>query len=72
MKDLATGAVLPGPVESSTGDFCGSPDSRGLLWTHRDDNGRPDKIVRRPARGGPDNDVLVYQEADEAFSCRCT
>ncbi|MEI7931934.1 MAG: S9 family peptidase [Alphaproteobacteria bacterium] len=67
VKDLATGAVLPGPVESSTGDFCWSPDSRWLLWTHRDDNGRPDKIFRRPARGGPDNDVLVYQEADEAF-----
>ncbi len=67
VKDLATGEILPGPVESSTGDFCWSPDSRWLFWTHRDENGRPDKIYRRPARGGAGDDVLVYEETDEAF-----
>jgi oligopeptidase B len=40
------------PVESTTGDFCFSPDSQWLFWTNRDDNGRPAKIYRRPAAAG--------------------
>lgn len=67
VKDLATGQVLAEPVESSTGDFTFSPDSQWLFWTHRDDNGRPDKIYRRPTRGGAKDDVLVYEEADEGY-----
>jgi oligopeptidase B len=67
VKDLATGEVLNEPVESSTGDFAWSPDSQWLFWTHRDDNGRSDKIYRRPARGGLKDDVLVYDEPDDGF-----
>ena len=67
VKDLATGEVLKEPVESSTGDFAWSPDSKWLFWTHRDDNGRSDKIYRRPARGGLKDDVLVYDEPDDGF-----
>ncbi|MDR7118236.1 S9 family peptidase [Caulobacter sp. BE254] len=67
VKDLTTGEVLKEPVESSTGDFAWSPDSQWLFWTHRDDNGRSDKIYRRPARGGLKDDVLVYDEPDDGF-----
>ncbi|HWT50928.1 MAG TPA: S9 family peptidase [Caulobacter sp.] len=67
VKDLATGAVLESPVESTTGDFCFSPDSQWLYWTFRDDNGRPAKIYRRPARGTSQDDVLIYDEPDEGF-----
>jgi oligopeptidase B len=67
VKDLATGEILKEPVESSTGDFVWSPDSKWLFWTHRDDNGRSDKIYRRPARGGLKDDVLVYDEPDDGF-----
>ncbi|MFZ5670788.1 MAG: S9 family peptidase [Pseudomonadota bacterium] len=67
VKDLATGEVLPGPVEDSYADFTFSPDSKWLFWTHRDENGRPDKIYRRPSRGGAGSDVLVYEEEDEGF-----
>ncbi|MBL8543694.1 MAG: S9 family peptidase [Hyphomonadaceae bacterium] len=65
MKDLASGETLPGPVQNCTGDFCWSPDSRFLFWTFRDDNGRPAKVYRRPARGG--EDTLVYDEPDDGF-----
>ncbi len=65
VKDLETGALLGEPVESSTGDFSFSPDSAFLFWTFRDDNGRPTRIYRRPARGG--EDALVYQEPDPGF-----
>ena len=63
--DLATGATLAGGVESSTGDFAFSPDSAWLFWIWRDENGRPAKVYRRPARGG--EDALVYEEADAGF-----
>ncbi len=65
VKDLATGQVLPDPIPSATGNFTFSPDSQWIFWTNRDDNGRPDKIFRRPARGGPA--TLVYAEADDAM-----
>jgi oligopeptidase B len=64
IKDLATGQVLPDPVDSSTGDFTFSPDSRWLFWTFRDENGRPTRIFRRPVRGTKADDVLVYEEKD--------
>lgn len=67
VKDLASGQVLESPVESTTGDFCFSPDSQWLFWTFRDDNGRPAKIYRRPARGTAKDDVLIYDEPDEGF-----
>ena len=67
IKDLATGALLPEPVESATGDFTWSPDSAWLFWIWRDDNGRPAKVFRRPSRGGGKDDVLVYEEPDDGF-----
>ncbi|MEZ5994773.1 MAG: S9 family peptidase [Hyphomonadaceae bacterium] len=65
VKDLASGETLSGPVSNCTGDFCWSPDSRFLFWTYRDDNGRPAKVYRCPARGGAD--TLVYDEPDDGF-----
>ncbi|HVZ30376.1 MAG TPA: S9 family peptidase, partial [Asticcacaulis sp.] len=69
VKDLATGEILPGPVESSNGGFTFSPDSQWLFWVWRDENSRPAKVYRRPARAknGSGEDVLVYEEADEGF-----
>ena len=65
VKDLATGEILPDPIESSNGGFTFSPDSQFIFWVWRDENSRPAKVFRRPARGGPD--VLVYEEADDGF-----
>jgi oligopeptidase B len=65
VHDLATGKTLGEAVESATGDFCFSPDSQWLFWTWRDENARPAKVFRRPARGG--EDVLVYEEADQGM-----
>jgi oligopeptidase B len=65
VRDLVSGETLPGAVTNCTGNFAWSPCSRYLFWTYRDDNGRPAKIYRRPARGG--EDVLVYDEPDDGF-----
>jgi len=65
VKDLATGEVLPDVIGDTGGNFTFSPDSQWIFWTNRDDNGRPDKIFRRPARGG--EATLVYEEADDGM-----
>ncbi|OYV49953.1 MAG: S9 family peptidase [Rhodospirillales bacterium 20-60-12] len=65
IKDIATGAVLPNPIEPCTGNFCFSPDSRYIFWTFRDDHGRPTRMYRRAV--GSAEDVLVYAEPDEGF-----
>jgi len=63
--DLNTGALLADPIQSATGNFTFSPCSRWIFWTNRNENGRPDKIFRRPARGG--ETTLVYEEPDEGM-----
>jgi len=65
VKDLVTGEALGGPIESAYGDFTFSPDSRWIFWIWRDENARPSKVFRRPARGG--DNVLVYEEKDEGM-----
>ena len=65
VRDLVTGEVLPDPIQSAYGGFTFSPCSRWICWTNRNENGRPDKILRRPARGG--ETVLVYEETDEGM-----
>jgi oligopeptidase B len=65
VKDLASGQDLGAPVESTYGAFAFSPDSQWIFWIWRDENARPSKVFRRPARGG--EDVLVYEEADDGM-----
>lgn len=62
VKDLSTGALVGTPIESTNGGFVFSPDGKWLFWTYEDENARPVKVFRRPARGGAD--VLVYEEKD--------
>ena len=65
VQDLSTGEILDDSVDSCDGGFCFSPCSQWLFWVWRDENSRPAKVFRRPARGG--EDVLVYEEKDEGF-----
>ena len=65
VRDLASGEDLPDVIESAYGDFAFSPDSLWLFWIWRDENARPSKVFRRPARGG--DDALVYEEPDEGM-----
>jgi oligopeptidase B len=68
VRDLATGADLPDPVQPvAYGNFAVSPDAKFIFWTLRDENGRPIKIMRRPLTGGAKDDVEVYAEKDDGF-----
>ena len=63
--DLADGQAVGAPINSAYGDFAFSPDSQWIFWIFRDENARPSRVFRRPARGGAD--VLVYEEPDEGM-----
>ena len=65
VKDLATGEELGTPAESAYGSLTFSPDGQWLFWIWRDENARPAKVLRRPAKGG--EDVRVYEEADDGM-----
>jgi oligopeptidase B len=65
VRDLASGDVLPDAIDNAYGDFCFSADGAWLYWIWRDENARPSKVFRRPARGG--EDALVYEEPDEGM-----
>ena len=65
VRDLASGEILADGPSSATGDFVFSPDSNWLYWIWRDQNARPAKVFRRPARGGEDS--IVYEEPDQGM-----
>jgi len=65
LRDLASGETLPDVIDNAYGAFAFSPDSAWLYWIWRDENARPSKVYRRPARGG--EDALIYEEPDEGM-----
>ncbi|WP_271065867.1 S9 family peptidase [Caulobacter sp. NIBR1757] len=65
VKDLETGQLVGETIEAGYGDVIFSPDGAWLFWTNRDTEGRPDKVFRRPARGG--EATVVYEESDEGM-----
>jgi oligopeptidase B len=66
VKDLATGAIVDGPVENVAADSAvWAADGRTLFYVWQDDAKRPCRLYRREPGGNPD--VLVYEEADERF-----
>jgi oligopeptidase B len=60
--DIATGKPVGAPIEDCNGNFEFSPDSEFVFWTFQDENQRPIKVFRRPARGG--EATVVYEEKD--------
>jgi oligopeptidase B len=67
VRNIAGGAPVGEPVESSTGSYSFSPCGRFLFWIFRDDNGRPRRVLRRPVGGSALDDVVVHDEPDEGF-----
>ncbi len=65
VQDLNSGETLADGPQSASGGFTFSPDSQWLFWVWRDENARPAKVFRRPARGG--EDVLIYEEHDHGM-----
>jgi oligopeptidase B len=69
-RDIATGALLPDEIPNVTGDSAWALDDKTLFYTKQD----PDTLrwhqVWRHELGTPlSEDVLVFEEKDETFSC---
>ena len=70
VKDLSTGKLLDDAIADVTGNLAWANDSQTLFYTKQDPNTLRAYRVYRHRLGSPtSDDRLVYEEADETFSC---
>ncbi len=70
-KDLASGATLADALPAVTGNMAWANDDRTLFYAKQDPvTLRSYQIWRHELGTDPARDALVYEEADETFSCR--
>ncbi len=65
--DIGTGDELGMPIPDTAGGAVWANDSRTLFYSRLDENHRPRQIFRHTLGTAPDEDVLVYEEADPGF-----
>ncbi|MGB0671764.1 MAG: S9 family peptidase, partial [Rhodospirillales bacterium] len=67
VKDLQDGHLLDDQVDHSQGDITWDAVGASFFYTLLDDNHRPCKVMRHELGTAPENDQLVYEEADPGF-----
>ncbi len=67
IKDTLTGQNLADQIPNTTGGSVWSADGDYLFYSVKDDALRPYKIMRHRLGTAPQDDVVVYEEADETF-----
>ncbi|GLC51718.1 hypothetical protein PLESTB_000532400 [Pleodorina starrii] len=67
VKDLSNGSELMQPITGMSGDFEWAADSATLFYVVKDHLDRPYKVLRHRIGGPSGQDVVVYEEKDEAF-----
>jgi oligopeptidase B len=68
LKDLRSGALLAEPIPQTAYSAAWASDSRTLFYTLFDDAHRAFKLMRHTVGADSSEDVLVFHEADDAFS----
>lgn len=69
-RDLATGRFLPDRIPGTSGNLAWAEDDRTLFYTVRDPQTlRSYRVYRHVLGTDPAADELVFEEADEEFSC---
>ncbi len=69
-KNLETGEMLPDKIENTTGRVTWANDSRICFYTGKNfETLRSESIMRHQMGSDSGNDVLVYYEDDEEFTC---
>lgn len=66
--DLSTKEYYSETIPNTYYSFAWGNDNKTVFYTKIDDTNRPYQLWRHSLRSDPTNDVLVYQESDEAFS----
>ena len=69
VRDIASGAVVDGPIDDTRGEVVWSADGETIFYTVIDENHRPFQ-VRRHRVGGKGPDAVVYEESDPGFFVR--
>jgi oligopeptidase B len=68
IKNLETGEILPQKIELTTGGSTWANDNKTLFYTRKDPQTlRSDKIYRHTSDTNPQQDAMVYHEADDTF-----
>ncbi|MEM7559049.1 MAG: oligopeptidase B, partial [Planctomycetota bacterium] len=69
-KDLTTGEMLDDEVDNVTGSCVWANDSKTVFFTRKDPKTlRAYLVVRHKLMTPSDQDVVVFEETDEEFSC---
>ena len=71
-KDLGTGQVLERTITGATGNVVWAEDSRVVFYARQDPQTLRSHQIWRHEVGSTGDDVLVYEEADDTFSCYVT
>ena len=69
VRDIASGAVIDGPIEDAHGEAIWATDGETVFYTVLDENHRPWQ-VRRHRIGAGGTDPVVYEESDPGFFLR--
>ena len=68
-KDLITGELLEDVIENTTGSIVWANDNKTVFYTRKDDALRAYKIFRHTLGTPSSEDVEIFHEEDETFSC---
>ncbi|MEJ2482986.1 MAG: S9 family peptidase [Gemmatimonadota bacterium] len=69
-RDLESGAWLEDEIPSTTSNYAWAADSRTLFYAKQDpETLRWDRVYRHRLGSDPTEDVLVFEETDETYSC---
>ena len=70
VRDIASGAVIDGPIEDAHGEVIWAADGETVFYTVLDENHRPYQVRRHRVGNAPGADPVVYEEADSGFFLR--
>jgi oligopeptidase B len=69
-RDLESGAWLEDEIRSATPNYVWAADSRTLFYAKQDpETLRWDRVYRHRLGSDPSEDVLVFEEMDDTYSC---
>ena len=70
VRDIASGAVIDGPIEDAHGEVIWAADGETVFYTVLDENHRPYQVRRHRVGNAAEADPVVYEEADPGFFLR--
>ena len=70
VRDIASGAVIDGPIEDAYGDVIWAADGETVFYTVLDENHRPYQVRRHRVGSAAEADPVVYEESDPGFFLR--